>query len=229
MGHREAPKASFPPELLKFLERLSVHNNRAWFEANKGAYESAVRDPLVRFVEEFGGELRKISRQFVADPRVSGGSISRIYRDLRFSKDHRPYKTDMALHFWHRGSKVGCQAPSYYLRIAPKGCFGGGGLWQPDSATLKKVRDAIVAQPKSWQSALDVGLPIGGEKLQRPPIGYPKDHRFASDLMRKSFLISYELADELVCGPTFLGDYTALCERMIPFTRFLTKAVGLPW
>src|SRR6266436_3376117 len=229
MERRAVTEAHLPPELLEFLERLSKHNNRDWFEANKSAYESAVRDPLVSFVEAFGTQLRRISRQLVADASSSGGSISRIYRDLRFSKDRGPYKTEMALHFWHRGSKAGCQAPSYYLRIAPGECLGGGGVWQPDSATLKKVRDAIVRQPQSWQSVLDVGLPIEGKKLQRPPAGYPKDHRFAADLLRKSFLISQEFTDERVCSRTFLKDYTALCERMMPFMRFLTNAVGLQW
>lgn len=229
MEDRVASKAYLPPELFQFLERLSKHNNRDWFEANKGDYEGAVRDPLLRFVEQFGIELRKISRQLVADARTSGGSISRIYRDLRFSKDRRPYKTEITLHFWHRDSEAGCQAPSYYLRIAPGKCLGGGGMWQPDSATLKKVRETIVRQPKSWQSVLDVGLPIEGEKVRRVPAGYPRDHRFAADLMRKSFLMSHKFDDRQVCSPSFLKDYAVVCTRMVPFMRFLTKAVGLRW
>jgi uncharacterized protein (DUF2461 family) len=80
----------------------------------------------------------------------------------------------MALHFWHRESKPGSQAPSYYLRLAPGECFGEGGMWQPDSATLNKARAAIAAQPKAWQSVLDAGLVIKGEMLKRPPPGYPR-------------------------------------------------------
>jgi uncharacterized protein (TIGR02453 family) len=159
MARRTAPNACIPRETLSFLEALSKNNNRDWFEANKSAYEHDVRDRLVRFVEDFEVSLKKISRHFVADPRASGGSISRIYRDLRFAKDRRPYKTEMALHFWHRDAKAGCQAPSYYLRIAPGESLGGGGMWQPDAATLGKVCAAIDAQRKTWQNVLDAGSP----------------------------------------------------------------------
>jgi uncharacterized protein (TIGR02453 family) len=229
MERAPTTKAHLSPELFTFLRELSANNNRDWFEANKSAYERAVRDPLLRFVEEFGPALHKISRHLVADARANGGSISRIYRDLRFSKDRRPYKTDMALHFWHRKTRPGSQAPSYYLRLAPGECLAGGGMWQPDSATLKKVRAAIAAQPKAWQSVHDAGLLIKGEMLRRLPPGYPSEHRFAADLMRKSFLISQPFTEREVCSAAFLKDYAALCERMVPFARFLTKAVGLQW
>jgi|SRR5712671_2296053 len=229
MEQQPPRKFHIPRELFKFLKELSVNNNRDWFEANKPAYEQTVREPLLRFVEEFGPILHTISRYFVADARATGGSISRIYRDLRFSKDRRPYKTEMALHFSHREATAGYQAPSFYLRLAPGDCFGGGGMWKPDAATLRKVRGAIIAQPKAWQSVLDAGFSIKGEMLQRPPPGYPSDHRFAADLMRKSFLISQPFAEKEVCSSAFLEDYAVLCRRMLPFTRFLTTAVGLRW
>jgi len=223
------PTFHLPRALFKFLSELSANNNRQWFEANKSTYEQTVRDPLLHFVEEFGPVLQKMSRYLVADARATGGSISRIYRDLRFSKDRRPYKTEIALHFWHREARAGYQAPSFYLRFAPGECFGGGGTWKPDAATLRKVRGAIIAQPKAWQSVLDAGFSIKGEMLRRPPPGCPSDYRFATDLMRKSFLISQPFAEKEVCSAAFLEDYAVLCRRMVPFTRFLTMAVGLRW
>src|SRR5262249_23499146 len=150
----EMPEANpLSPPLFEFLAQLSRHNNRDWFEANKETFENDVRDPLLLFVAAFGRELTKISGQYAAIPQVNAGSVSRIYRDVRFSKDKSPYKTEMALHFWHKGAKEGCGAPVFYLRIAPGKSLGGGGLWQPDSAALKKIRDAIVERPKDWKAA----------------------------------------------------------------------------
>ena len=85
--------AHFGPELFEFLTELRNNNNREWFQANKGRYQSDVLEPLQTFVADFGPRLHDISPHFVADPRPSGGSIFRIYRDVRFSKDKTPYKT----------------------------------------------------------------------------------------------------------------------------------------
>lgn len=92
---------AFSPRFFDFFRELREQNNRPWFEANKPRYEADVRDPLVQFVIEFSSRLHAISGHFVADPRPTGGSIFRIYRDTRFSPDKTPYKTHAALHFSH--------------------------------------------------------------------------------------------------------------------------------
>ena len=83
----------FAPALFTFLRELRENNNREWFQANKGRYEADVRDPLLRFIADFALPLHELSAHFVADPRPVGGSLFRIYRDVRFSKDKSPYKT----------------------------------------------------------------------------------------------------------------------------------------
>ena len=93
--------AHFTPALFEFLSELAENNNREWFQDNKARYERDVRDALVRFVADFGDRLHEISPHMVADPRLSGGSIFRIYRDVRFSKDKSPYKTNAGMHFRH--------------------------------------------------------------------------------------------------------------------------------
>src|SRR5438105_12571000 len=90
--------AYFSPGMFRSLEKLKRNNNRDWFAAHKGEYEEHVRNPMIRFVSDFGPRLRKISSHLVADPRPVGGSMFRIYRDTRFSRDKSPYKTHIGVH-----------------------------------------------------------------------------------------------------------------------------------
>src|SRR5271170_6489971 len=102
----------FAPEAMQFLEELWQHNERDWFLGNKARYEEQVRDPFLRLIADLAPALKKISPYFVADPRPVGGSMMRIYRDTRFSKDKSPYKTSLAAHFWHSKGKDGA-TPAY--------------------------------------------------------------------------------------------------------------------
>src|SRR5919108_5303570 len=140
----------FTPAFFDFFRELKRHNNRPWFEKNKARYEREVRDRLVAFVLAAGPRIRKISPRFRADPRPVGGSIFRIYRDIRFSKDKTPYKTAGALHFPHE-QRSG-SAPTFYLHLEPGSVYSGVGIWHPEAAALGRIRDAIVAQPQRWKS-----------------------------------------------------------------------------
>jgi uncharacterized protein (TIGR02453 family) len=223
---RAAPH--FTPELFTFLRALRRHNNRDWFLANKARFESAVRDPFLRFIADFAPHLTRISPRFVADPRPTGGSLFRIYRDVRFSADKSPYKTHAAAHFFHRASKATGHAPGFYLHLEPGSCFIGGGLWHPDTAMLVRIRDAIVADPAAWKRARR-GLTLDGERLSRPPRGYDAKHPFIDDLRRKDFIAGASFTDAQVCRPRFMRDVVGECRRMSPLVQFLTKAVGLKW
>jgi hypothetical protein len=109
-------QASFGPELLSFLTDLRANNNREWFAANKDRYEEDLVEPALAFINAFAPRLEKISPHFRADARPSGGSLFRIYRDTRFSKDKTPYKTNLGIHFRHERSK-NAYAPGFYLHI----------------------------------------------------------------------------------------------------------------
>src|SRR5512134_2052219 len=91
----------FTPALFTFLEELRLHNDREWFERNRDRYLRDVRDPMLRFVVAVGPALKKVAPRLVADPRPVGGSLFRIHRDTRFSKDKTPYKTNAAASFRH--------------------------------------------------------------------------------------------------------------------------------
>jgi uncharacterized protein (TIGR02453 family) len=228
MAHRY-----FSPKLFEFLKELGHNNNRDWFLKNKARYESEVREPMLAFIADFAPRLRKISANFVADPRPSGGSMMRIYRNLRFSRDKTPYKTNAAAAFGHRGAGH-FDAPSFYLSLSAAGGFAGAGMWRPDSDAVRKVRDAIVARPQVWKKAIGdprfrARFDTAGETLARPPRGYDPEHPLIEDLKRKSFVGGMEFTRKEVCSDQFLNRFSAGCEAAGPLVKFLTEALGLKW
>jgi uncharacterized protein (TIGR02453 family) len=221
------------PELFTFFRELKANNNREWFETNKQRYERQVREPLLRFIADFGVRLAEISPHYVADPRRSGGSLFRINRDIRFSADKSPYKTAAGIQFRHeRGKDV--HAPGFYLHLEPGEVFVGVGLWHPEPNTLAQIRDAIVAHPERWQRAVSdekfkTTYNLGGESLTRPPKGYDPAHPFIEDLKRKDFIAGARLSEEEVCLYNFIDRFAERCRQASPFMEFLTRAVGLEW
>src|SRR5215831_17653281 len=123
-------QASFGPGLFSFLSDLRANNSREWFAANKERYEEELLEPALVFINAFAPRLEKISPHFRADARASGGSLFRIYRDTRFSKDKSPYKTNLGIHFRHERAKD-AHAPGYYLHIGPGEVYAGGALQEP--------------------------------------------------------------------------------------------------
>ncbi len=219
----------FTPRIFQFLRELAAHNDKDWFQTNKHRYEADVRQPVLRFVEDFAAQLRTISKHFEADPRPVGGSMFRIHRDTRFSKDKSPYKTNVGAHFPHGTAGKDVHAPGFYLHLEPGGSMGGGGLWHPDGPALKKVRDRIAGRPRDWKKILDAGTPISGDALKRPPAGYAPDHPFLEDLKRKDFYTMTSFSEKEVCAPDFIARYTEACRLAGPLVEFLTKSVGLSW
>jgi uncharacterized protein (TIGR02453 family) len=220
--------AHFGPGLFRFLKELRANNNRAWFQTNKGRYESEVKERMLQFIADFGARLRTISRNFDADPRPVGGSMFRIYRDTRFSKDKSPYKTAAAAHFQYRHGGKDVHAPGFYLHLEPGDCMGGGGLWHPDATALQKVRDRIVQHPKEWK-AVGGGVTIDGDRLKRPPAGYDPSHPFIEDLKLKDIYTMTRFSDRDVCAADFLDRYAEACRSAAPLVAFLTKSLGLAW
>jgi len=228
-----AQRAYFTPALFDFLLQLRDNNNREWFQRHRARYESEVRDPALRFVADVGPALRKLSRHVVADPRPVGGSMFRINRDIRFSSDKSPYKTAVGLSFGHDRGRDG-PAPGYYLHIAPDESFGGGGLHMPDTATLARVRDAIVADSTGWtritrNPAFAPAFVHMGESLKRAPQGYDPNHPLVDDLRRKSYTWHVRFSEPEVCAPDFMDRFVSACRDANPLHRFLAKAVGAPW
>jgi uncharacterized protein (TIGR02453 family) len=225
-------QAYFSRDLFRFLEELEANNRRDWFEANKERYEKQVRDPFLRLIADLAPRLKKVNPHFVADPRPTGGSMLRIYRDIRFSKDKSPYKTAVAAHFWHSEADKDA-APAYYLHLQPGRSTIGAGVWRPEAAALKRIRLAIASDGKHWRKItsgreLGSGCSMAGESLRRPPPGFDADHPLIEDLQRKDFVMSASLADREVCGPNLVDLLAAHIRAMEPFAHFLSRAIGLP-
>ena len=196
---------------------------------HKDRYLRDAEAPLLAFIVDFAPRLKAISPRFVADPRRTGGSMFRIYRDTRFSEDKSPLKTWVSARFTHDGRRGEFHVPSFYLHLEPGDCMGGGGIYHPDPATLRRIRDRIVAAPREWDAVLKHGLDIEGDTLQRVPSGFDPAHRFANDVKRKDHytLVSFNARE--VCSKDFLDICTAACERAAPLVAFVTRALGLRW
>ena len=217
--------AYFTPELFRFLSRLKRNNDRDWFLAHKDEYEQHVRQPALRFITDFAAPLYEITPHLVADPRPSRGSLFRIYRDTRFAADKRPYKTNIAMRFSHRGKNV--HSPGFYLHLEPGGCFAASGLWHPEPDTLLKVRNAIVERSKEWRTVRKHLNWDDASRLSRPPRGFPSDHEFVDDLKLRDLGTSVEFTEAQVCSPKFMATYAAACRKMSPLGIFLSSALGL--
>lgn len=225
--------ASFEKQTIAFLEELAANNNREWFKENKARYEEQVLDIALRFIQSMQAPLGKIAPHFTAIPQRMGGSLMRVYRDTRFSKNKLPYKTNIGIQFRHEQAKD-VHSPGYYVHIDPDQVFLGVGMWRPDSDSLRSIRDRIVAKPAEWSRLLADAkfkrhFELGGESLKRPPRGFDKEHEYIGDIMRKSFMGVRNLDVEDCLRPGFQRKVETSFSAASPFMRFLCKAVGVPF
>jgi uncharacterized protein (TIGR02453 family) len=226
-------QASFSPELFSFLAELRANNNRAWFGDNKHRYEEHVLEPALEFIAAFAPRLEKISPHIRAEARPSGGSLFRIYRDTRFSKDKSPYKTNLGIYFRHELAKE-VQTPGFYLHLGPDEVFAGGGIWHPDSTGATRIRETIVEEPDRWRRATRTGafakrLELGGDSLKRVPSWADSGHPFADDLRRKDFFGWGRLSEDDATAPGFVDEYAKVCRAASPLMQFICGALEVPF
>lgn len=221
----------FTDQTLSFLRKLAQHNERDWFAQNKSIYEDTVRSPALQFIADMADELALLSPHFLAQAKKVGGSLMRVHRDVRFSRDKRPYKTNIGIQFRHEQGKD-VHAPGFYLHIEPGECFVGVGIWHPDSSALNKVRDRLTEQGDKWRSAIGSKsfrkyFAFGGDSLSRPPRGYAKDHPLIEDLRRKDFIVLSPLADDQVTGTQLQKLVVNRFQAADGFMQFLCDALSL--
>ena len=226
-----ARPAGFEKRTLRFLEELKANNDREWFAANKARYEEDVLDVALRFIISMQDPLREIAPRFTAVPTRVGGSLMRVYRDTRFSKNKLPYKTNIGIQFRHEQAKD-VHSPGYYVHIEPDEVFLGVGMWRPDADSLRRIRERIAARPAGWQRAVGGAkfrrmFSLGGESLTRPPRGFAADHECIDDIKRKSFIAARELEVADCLKPGFQRTVEASFKAGEPFMRFLCEAVGV--
>jgi len=220
------------PKLFAFFRDLKKHNDRDWFAANKARYEQDVREPLLAFIDAFAEPLYGISPHFRAEAKKVGGSLFRIYRDVRFSKDKSPYKTHAGIHLRHERARD-VHTPGFYLHLEPANVFMGVGIWHPDTATARRIRGAILEDPEGWVKACGGAFAeqfaLDGESLKRPPAGVEADHPLVEDLKRKDFTGLAASSQKEACAADFPETFAATCRAGSSFMQFLTEAVGLEY
>jgi len=228
-----AKRGTFAPELFAYLRDLKKNNDRDWFLAYKDRYEMAVKEPSLQFIADFEPHLRTISKEFLAIPKAVGGSLFRIQRDIRFSKDKSPYKTHVGIRFLHKDAK-NVHAPVFYLHLEPKGSFAGFGVWHPEPPTLARIRQRIVDDPKGYKKVVDAAafkrrFTRDGDALSRPPRGFDPDHPLIEELKRKDHVGACQLAEKDIVAPGFDKRLAEIFKAGSSYQRFLCKALGVPF
>ena len=215
--------------ILSFLKAIAKNNNREWFEKNKPKYLEA-KVQFEDFLEAFHKELVKFDESLGGlNPRKMG---FRIYRDVRFSKDKRPYKVNMGAGFSPKGKMD--QEPGYYIHIEPGNkSFIAGGFYMPDAEKLAKIRQEIdyntdkflkILKGKQFKKYFE-GLD-DFDKLKTAPKGYPKDHQHIDLLKHKSFVVSHAFTDEQVKDKKFTKQVAAICKEIMLLNTFLKEAIA---
>jgi uncharacterized protein (TIGR02453 family) len=215
----------FTPATLKFLRALKRNNRREWFNAHRDDYEAHVREPMTVIIERLGVDFRTFAPELVASPRVS---LYRIYRDTRFSENKAPYKTHVAAVFPTRGLAKH-EGAGLYFHISPEEVWMGGGMYAPQMPQLLAVRGHIATNVKRLRTIVEspafrrrVGY-LEGERLQRVPRGFPKDHEAAEFLKFRQFLAGREFPTALATSPGFYRTLITVFRRVAPLARFLNE------
>lgn len=222
----------FPREFFSFYRQLEKNNNRQWFNENKQRYLDFVVAPSLDFITAMQPRLKKISPCFLAVAKRSRGSLMRIYRDIRFSKNKQPYKNNLGIQFRHEMGKD-VHAPGFYFHYSTKESFIGAGVWSPASGPLNQIRAVIDDDSARWKRVsrgkkFKTVYELAGESLKRPPRGYSADHALIDDLKRKDHIAVAPLSAKDFADAGIV-DLTAERIRVaMPYVRFLCDALRLP-
>lgn len=212
-----------------FLKELAENNNREWFQENKDRYEAA-RENVI----DFAGKLIKLINQY--DPTIDQDldakkCVMRIYRDIRFSKDKTPYKTNFGVSIPTKGLKTG--RAEYFLHIATENCFIAGGYWMPPAEDLKVIRQEIDYNAHTLKQVVDnkdfvdlFGDFRAQEKLKSVPKEYSSGHENIELLKLKSFVAFHKLTDEALMGEGSVTSIADVCRKIYPLNVFLNNALS---
>lgn len=214
-------------ETLTFIKEVAENNNREWFAENKERYETAKADVLA-FIDQLIPHLAAVDPEFSAETS-SKKCLLRIYRDVRFSKNKDPYKNNYGIYFAVKGK--GVSEPGYYLHIQPGACFFAAGVWMPEAADLKKIREEIdyntsafldIIESKDFKSTFQLSQE---DKLKKAPKGYDIDHPQIEYLKLKSFTATFPIKDEEFLKPEIVNKLKNAFKRVYPLIVFLRSAV----
>jgi uncharacterized protein (TIGR02453 family) len=208
---------------LLFLKDLHKNNNREWFNENKDRYRAAHTN-VADFVEVLIEEIGKFDEEILKTDAKK--ALFRIYRDVRFSKDKSPYKTNFGAGL---GMGKGNRISGYYLHIEPGKSFLAGGVYQPEPSVLKEIRKEISMNAKEFQEILEQddfrnnfrGLSVE-QKLQRVPAGFEKDDPMAEFLKLKNFIVVHPVSNEALMKEDAAKNFAQIFKSIKPLNDFLS-------
>ncbi len=213
-------------KVLQFLQELSENNNREWFNDNRKRYEES-RDKIIFLTDVFINEIAKF------DPHVAGTNakdcVFRIFRDVRFSKNKQPYKTNFGS-FIAKDGRKGIY-PGYYFHIEPNRSFIGGGVYMPQAEPLRAIRNYMAEHAADFISTTSdatfkASLPdMYDDRLKTAPKGFPKDHEFIELLKYKSFVFSTSIENKKIVGENFIADTVQTFSQLQRANAFLYEAL----
>ncbi len=228
--------AGFSPAAQRFFRSLERHNNKPWFEANRAVYETQVREPLRALVEDLDAVFGTIAPEIMGDPKRS---LFRINRDIRFSKDKSPYKTNAGCWFYHQnaGRGVGQEADDggagFYVHLDGKTAFVAGGIWMPSRQSLGKLRDRLADDARPFAKIVEApafrrrfGSFTSEAMLTRVPRGFAPDHPAAKWLRFQSFTASRSLPPADLLTPKLVGKVARDFAALVPLVRWINESLG---
>lgn len=213
-------------DVLNFLAELKENNNKEWFDANRGRYEQC-RKKVLFLTEIFLHEIAAFDPEI--GPQNAKDCVFRIFRDVRFSADKTPYKTNMGS-FIVKGGKKSFNA-GYYIHFEPGASFVGGGSYCPPPDALKAIRTEIYDHPEEFKALIgkesfrSVYPELWDDKLKTPPKGFPKDFPDIDLLKYKSFAFGSTLPDDVVKSDALVSKVVTALKELSPVNRFLNEAI----
>ena len=213
-------------QVIQFLNELSENNNREWFQNNKKRYDES-REKVLFITEVVINEIRKFDPEVpLLEPK---DCLFRIFRDVRFSNDKRPYKTNFGS-FIAKGGRKSMHA-GYYFHIEPSGSFVGGGIYMPAAEPLKAIREYIAENGEEFLSIINnkdfkkVYPEMMDDKLKTAPKGFSPDHEFINLLRYKSFAFSSQLNKSQILADNYIEKLVHSFKILQPVNRFLNDAL----
>ncbi len=219
----------FPEAGFDFLRELKDNNQRDWFQPRKEVYESAVKAPMTDLVEALNAEFARFAPDYITEPKRA---MHRIYRDVRFSKNKNPYKTNSSASF-HVSAEDKESMAGFYVSASPFEIELAGGVYMPQPDQMLAIRNRIASQLDEWTALVEnksrkkILGELQGDSLTRPPKGFPKDHPADFWIRKKQWLYwDTSLDPTLALSSKFIKEITRRFEAMYPVIQFLNDAMA---
>ena len=223
------PFSGFGPNALPFLKALAFHQTKEWFEAHRATYESDLRIPMGDLVEELAAAFTHAKIPLKGDRK---SSLFRIHRDVRFSKDKSPYKTNVGAVMTRMGGAK-FEPGLFYVHVSPGDCMTAAGFYDPTPETLAKLRNAMARAPKAWKQTISKlaksGLAPSQEyAMKRNPRGFEdvEDEAISAALRLKSIVVVRPLEETRIASPALVGDLVAFAREALPLLTWGWDAIS---